>query len=224
MNLVLLGPPGCGKGTQAKMLFEKYDLMHISTGETFRELLKTDKLDNPADDPGAKEVKKYIDKGLFVPDDIVMKVVSNRLDREDCIKNGFLLDGFPRNLFQAKFLDKHLAQKDRKIYNVVSLELSDETIIARLSSRLICPSCGANYNLISQHPKSDKKCDSCGKKLVQRKDDTVEVVKRRLDIYKNETFPLIKYYTTKHLLVKINAENNVEEVFKDICNAINNKI
>lgn len=216
MILIILGPPGSGKGTQSKMLFEKYNLVHISTGEIFREILK-------ADSPVAKELKKFVEQGLFVPDDIVMEVVGNRLDHEDCMKNGFLLDGFPRNLSQAKFLDKYLSQKDKEIDSVIYLEISDEIIISRLSSRYMCPSCSANYNLISNHPKSDKRCDSCGTELVQRKDDMADVVKRRLDIYKNETFPLLEYYIKKNLLVKINAENSVEEVFKDICNAIKAK-
>jgi adenylate kinase len=208
MNLILLGPPGAGKGTQAKMIAAKYDLPHISTGDMFREAVQS------GSELGQR-LKSYMVSGKLVPDEVVIDVVRERLSRQDCAR-GFLLDGFPRTVPQAKELDRILAQAQRKIDAVLNIYLNDEEIVKRLSSRRVCGSCGASYNLISQPPKADNICDVCGKQLIHRPDETPETVRNRLKVYNEQTSPLIEYYTQQAVLFKIDGSQKQDKVFGSI--------
>lgn len=189
MRIVLLGPPGAGKGTQAVRLVEKYNIPHISTGDIFRKNLKEKtKL-------GLK-AKEYMDKGLLVPDELVVDIVKSRLMEDDC-KEGFLLDGFPRTVEQADALEAELNKLGWKLDGVINIEVKDEVLIDRLTGRLVCRKCGATYHSKFNKPKQEDVCDVCGGELYTRDDDKVETVKNRLDVYKNQTQPLIDYYTKK---------------------------
>lgn len=212
MNLILLGPPGAGKGTQAKMVAAKYKLPHISTGDMFRETAQS------GSELG-KKLQSFMSAGKLVPDDVVIEVVKTRLSKPDT-KNGFLLDGFPRTVPQAQALDRILAEKNGKIDDVVSLSVNGEEIVKRLSSRRVCAGCGASYNTITQPPKVENVCDLCGGKVVQRADDTAETVRNRLRVYNEQTSPLIDYYAKKGVLRDVDGSRPVEEVFKNICEVI----
>lgn len=212
MNIILLGPPGAGKGTQAKMVAEKFSLQHISTGDMFRETAAS------GSELG-KKLQSFMSKGALVPDDVVIEIVKERLSKPDCEK-GFLLDGFPRTLAQAKSLDDLLKSMGKKIDHVVSISVEDEAIIKRLSSRRVCLACGASYNTITQKPKVEGVCDKCKGKVVLRADDNAETVKNRLSVYKNQTSPLIDYYKNKKVLREVNGEGSVEEVFKKISDLV----
>jgi adenylate kinase len=209
MNLILLGPPGAGKGTQAKMVAHKYGLPHISTGDMFRETAAS------ASELGNK-LQSFMSQGKLVPDDVVIEVVKTRLAKPDCA-NGFLLDGFPRTVKQAEELDKLLAEENRKISIVLNIDLSDGEIVKRLSSRRVCIGCGASYNLVTQSPKVADVCDQCLGKVVQRSDDNAETVANRLRVYHEQTSPLIDYYTRADVLKKVDGSRSVEEVFKNLC-------
>jgi adenylate kinase len=209
MNLILLGPPGAGKGTQAKMIATKYHLPHISTGDMFRETAASGS-------PLGEKLQSYMSQGKLVPDTVVIEVVESRLSKPDCV-NGFLLDGFPRTVKQAEALDRLLAQKKQKIDVVLNIELNDNEIIKRLSSRRVCIGCGASYNLISQTPKVEDICDLCAGKVIQRADDNAETIKNRLQVYNDQTSPLIDYYSRSKVLKKVDGSNSVEEVFKNLC-------
>jgi adenylate kinase len=211
MNLILLGPPGAGKGTQAKQVAEKYKIAHISTGDIFRETAKS------GSELG-KKLQEYMSSGKLVPDTLVIEIVMNRLKKDDCTK-GFLLDGFPRTIEQSKALDEALAKNNNKIDRVISLDVNNEEIVKRLSSRRVC-ACGASYNLISQPPKKDEICDKCSAKLVLRADDNPQTVRKRLEVYDEQTKPLIEYYKNKKVLSSINGMNSVDTVFKDITLAL----
>ncbi|MCD6381521.1 MAG: adenylate kinase [Candidatus Aenigmarchaeota archaeon] len=205
MKLVLLGPPGSGKGTYSSRLAKELGIPHISTGDLLREeVSKGSEL--------GKKAKEYMDKGELVPNEIVLEILKQRLQQPDCEK-GFILDGFPRNLEQAKILDE-ITEIDKVIY----LDVPDEIIIERLSNRRICKKCGAIYNLKTMPPKVPGKCDICGGELYQREDDKPEVVKNRLVVYRENTTPLINYYKEKGILVefKIEHEIPVEEGIKKI--------
>lgn len=209
MNLILLGPPGAGKGTQAKMIAAKYHLPHISTGDMFRETAAS------GSELGTK-LQSFMSQGKLVPDAVVIEVVKERLAKPDCA-DGFLLDGFPRTVKQAEALDNLLAENKRKIDVVLNIELDDEEIIRRLSSRRVCIGCGGSYNLISQPSKIDGVCDLCGGKVIQRADDNAETIKNRLKVYHNQTSPLIDYYSRAEVLKKVDGSKPVEEVFKSLC-------
>jgi len=209
MNLILLGPPGAGKGTQAKMVAQKYSLSHISTGDMFRETAAS------ASELGNK-LQSFMSQGKLVPDDVVIEVVKTRLAKPDCVK-GFLLDGFPRTVKQAEELDKLLAEKNRKISIVLNIDLNDSEIVKRLSSRRVCIGCGASYNLVTQSPKAADVCDQCLGKVVQRTDDNAETVMNRLNVYHEQTSPLIDYYSRAGVLKKADGSKPVEEVFKSLC-------
>ncbi|MBN1622282.1 MAG: adenylate kinase [Endomicrobiales bacterium] len=215
MNLIILGPPGAGKGTQAKKIAKKYNIQHVSTGDIFRETSKS------GSDLG-KKLQSYMSSGALVPDDLVVEIVKERIVRPDCQK-GFLLDGFPRTLVQAENLDKVLLKENRKIDKALSLDLSEEEVVSRLSSRRVCKSCGANYNLITQPPKNGEICDNCSGELVQRADDNPETIKQRLKVYRDQTEPLIEYYSKTKILVKIDGAKSINEVFKNICAVIEEK-
>jgi len=200
---ILIGPPGSGKGTQAKKVSEFLNYSFISTGDVLREeVKKKTKLGNI--------VKKYMEKGALVPDDLMLKIIKKNLKK----KKGIVLDGFPRTINQAKGLDEILKNKSLKIDKVFYLKVKEEEIIKRLSSRRICPKCQSVYNLITKKPKNDEVCDICNLKLIQRDDDKEEVIRKRLEVYNEETKELLNYYKDK--ILEINGEGNPEEVFEKI--------
>ncbi len=203
MRLVFIGPPGIGKGTYASMLSKKYGIPHISTGDIFREeIAKGTEL--------GKKVKEYVEKGLLVPDDIVIEVVRRRLSQPDC-RRGFILDGFPRTLRQAEELEKITT-----IDAAILFEAPLEVVIERVSGRLVCPKCGAVYHIKWRPPKTPGICDVCGSQLVRRKDDEPEVVRRRYELYLQTFTPIIEFYRRKGLLIEIDASREAEEVVADL--------
>ncbi len=212
MRIVLLGPPGAGKGTQAVKLVDKYNIPHISTGDIFRKNLKE------KTQLGLK-AKEYMDKGLLVPDDLVVDIVKDRLMEKDC-NRGFLLDGFPRTVEQAEALEKELNKLNIKLSGVINIDVEDKTLIDRLTGRLVCRNCGATYNVKFNRPKKDNICDECGGELYTRDDDKEETVKNRLKVYKKQTQPLIDYYDKKGILTTIDGELGAETVFVKICEAL----
>ena len=196
-NIVLLGPPGAGKGTLSEILLRDENLAHVSTGDIFRtEIGKGSEI--------GKLAKSYIDAGKLVPDEVVADMVAGKLISEECA-NGFLLDGFPRTIKQAELLEAALAKAGKKLDAVVLFDAPEELLIQRLTARLTCRKCGASYNRIFSRPKQEGVCDSCGGELYQRTDDSLETAKNRLSVYKEQTFPLIEYYTGKSLLSKIDS-------------------
>lgn len=199
MNLILLGAPGAGKGTQAEKICEKYNIPAVSTGNIIREALKN------GTDMGLK-AKSYIDAGALVPDEVVIGIIKERLAEDDC-KNGFILDGFPRTIPQAEALD----QMGINIDKVVDIEVPDEKIAARLSGRRVCLKCGATYHLEYKKPKADGICDACGEELVQRKDDKPETVIDRLNVYHEQTEPLKDYYAKTGKLVVVEGQEEVAD-------------
>jgi adenylate kinase len=208
MHLVLLGPPGAGKGTQAKRLAEKLGLPHISTGDILRQNVK----DGTA---LGKEAKGIMEKGLLVPDEMVASMLDERFNNPD-IKKGFILDVYPRTLPQAKTLDDILARKKLSVDLVVYLDTSDEVIIKRLTGRLVCSKCGANFHAVNMPPKKAGLCDNCQGSLYQRSDDNEVTVRKRLEVYKNEVASLIKYYNQQNKLHSLNADLDAFEVLEQI--------
>ena len=204
MYIIFLGAPGAGKGTQAVMLAEKLKLVQVASGDLFRQALQKET------ELGIK-AKAYMEKGQLVPDEITIQMVLERLSAPDC-ENGAILDGFPRNIQQAEALDKALAQQSKAIDKVVYIKVSEEELLKRLSGRWICRNCQAPYHAVDSPPKVKGKCDRCGGELYQRPDDTVETVKKRLEVYFAETAPLIDYYNQAGKLVEINGEGSVDEV------------
>ena len=204
MKLIMLGPPGSGKGTQAKELAKHYKIVHISTGEIFRESIKQKTA-------LGKLAASLINDGKFIPDDVTNKLVEERLKQEDC-KKGFILDGYPRTYNQAKFFNN----LNYQINYVLNIEVSKKELIRRLSARRYCVDCKTNYNLIYIQPKKEGECDKCSGQLAQRKDDEPEAIKKRLVIYHTLTEPLIKFYKEKNLLININGEQKIEKVFSEI--------
>ena len=202
MNVILLGAPGAGKGTQAAVICEKLNIPTISTGNIIREALKN------GTEMGLK-AKSYMDAGKLVPDEVVIGIVKERLAQDDCA-NGFILDGFPRTIPQAEALDAMGVVIDK----VIDIEVADEVIVNRLSGRRVCEKCGRPYHLESLKPKAEGICDDCGGTLVQRKDDSIETVKARLDIYHNETEPLKDYYAKQNKLVVVEGQDTVEDTSK----------
>ncbi|QCX33857.1 adenylate kinase [Caloramator sp. E03] len=212
MNIVLLGPPGAGKGTQAKQIAEKFNIPHISTGDIFRKNIKEKT-------PLGITAKEYIDKGYLVPDEITIAIVEDRLKQDDCL-DGFLLDGFPRTIEQADALDSVLLSINKKLEYVIDIQVSEDELIKRLTGRRICTACGASYHIIFNPPKQEGICDICNAKLVQRPDDSIETVKNRLDVYKKQTEPLINYYKDKQIYYGINGQQDIQKVFSDICSVL----
>jgi len=190
LRMVLLGPPGAGKGTYASRLTKRLGIPHISTGDMVREEIK-------AGTELGNVLKKYSDKGELVPDEIIIEMLKRRLKEKDCVK-GFILDGFPRNIVQAEALERIT-----KIDLVINIDVPDEVIVKRLSNRLVCSKCGAIYNLLTLRPKRDMICDVCGGNLIRREDDSPEVVRERLKIYRERTRPLIKYYMDREILKNV---------------------
>ncbi len=208
MNLIFLGPPGAGKGTQAKRVAEKYGIPQISTGDMLREAVaKGTEL--------GKKAKEYMDKGELVPDEVVIGIVKERLQQPDCEK-GFILDGFPRTLAQAEALDEMLKELNKKIDAVINVVVPEEEVVKRITYRRTCRNCGAVYHLIYAPPKEDNKCDKCGGELYQRDDDKEETVRERYRVYKQNTEPLIDYYRKKGILYDVDGTKDIEGVWKEI--------
>ena len=212
MNLILLGPPGAGKGTQATRIVEKYKVPHISTGDIFRENIKNNT-------PLGQKAQEYMNRGELVPDQLVVDIALDRLSKDDC-KNGFLLDGFPRTVFQADALDKFLKDKGKGIDLVINIEVEDKMLIERLDARRVCPTCAATYNVIGMPPKKEGICDKCNDTLIQRKDDKKETVGNRIKVYHEQTSPLIDYYKEKGLIKDFDGMIGADALFDEIVKAI----
>lgn len=212
MRIVLLGPPGAGKGTQASSIVKKYNIPHISTGDIFRANIK----EGTALGTKAKE---YMDKGLLVPDELVVSIVKDRLTKEDC-KDGFLLDGFPRTVNQAEALNSELSLMGIRLDRVVNIEANSQILIQRAIGRRICKECGATYHVSFNPPKVEGICDLDNAPLFQRDDDIEETVATRIQVYENQTQPLIDYYQQKGLLLDINGIKPIDEIFNTIVEAL----
>lgn len=215
MRLILLGAPGSGKGTMAADLEAAFQIPHISTGDIFRQNIK-DRT------PLGQEADKYIKQGALVPDSVTIAMVADRLKQEDC-KVGFMLDGFPRTVAQAEALGEILAQGHVKLNAVIELQVSDESILERLTSRRVCSTCGKTYNLDSLKPKLDGICDTCGGTLYQRDDDKEETIRKRLANYYNQTLPLSDYYQKLNLLIRINNEGEVGSALSTVLAALSER-
>jgi adenylate kinase len=208
MKIIMLGAPGAGKGTQAKMIADKYQIPHISTGDIFRANIKN------GTELG-KEAKSYMDKGLLVPDELTVKILLDRVANKDC-ENGYVLDGFPRTIPQATVLEEALAKTGDKIDYAVNVDVPDENIIKRMSGRRACLKCGATYHIEHIPPKKDGVCDVCGEALVLRDDDKEETVKNRLEVYHKQTQPLIDFYSERGVLKVVDGTVDMKDVFASI--------
>ncbi len=207
MNIILLGPPGAGKGTQAKKISENYSLPHISTGDILRENISNNK-------PLGLKAKSYMSRGELVPDELLITIIKERLARSDC-SEGFLLDGFPRTIPQAEALQMILTESGRKIDVVLNIDVDDEELIKRLSGRRMC-ACGTSFHIVFNPPEKEGICDACNGKLYQREDDKADAIRKRLIVYKNQTQPLINYYIEKSLLRRIDGSKDISTIFEDI--------
>lgn len=207
-----MGSPGAGKGTQAKSVSLRYFIPHISTGDIFRKNISNNT-------PLGIEAKKYIDNGDLVPDEITISLVMERLSNEDC-KRGFLLDGFPRTVNQAKALDTYLSSKQEKLDAVLQISVPKEFILDRMTGRRSCMSCGASYHVKYNPPSTLGKCDICGSNIIQRRDDTEEILRERLEVYELQTRPLIDYYISRGILKEVDGTKAINEVFESICTVL----
>ena len=212
MKIIMLGAPGAGKGTQAKMLADKYKIPHVSTGDIFRANIKN------GTELGTK-AKVYMDQGMLVPDELTCDLVVDRIKQDDC-KDGYILDGFPRTIPQAECLDKALDALNDKIDFAVNVEVPDENIIRRMSGRRACLSCGRTYHILYNPPKEEGICDECKKELVLRDDDKPETVEKRLKVYHEQTQPLIDYYRNKGVLAEVDGTRDMQEVFTAITDVL----
>ena len=208
MKIIMLGAPGAGKGTQAKMIAEKYSIPHVSTGDIFRANIKEQT-------ELGMEAKKYMDQGLLVPDELTVKILLDRVAKDDC-KNGYVLDGFPRTIPQAEVLDKAVTELGEKIDFAINVDVKDENIIRRMSGRRACLKCGATYHIEHIPPKKEGICDKCGSELVLRDDDKPETVEKRLKVYHEQTQPLIDYYNKKGILKEVDGSQDMKDVFNAI--------
>ena len=204
----MLGAPGAGKGTQAKLIAEKFGIPHISTGDIFRANIKE------GTDLG-KEAKEYMDKGQLVPDELTVRILLDRVSKEDC-KNGYVLDGFPRTIPQAQVLDNEVAKLGDKIDFAIDVDVPDENIVRRMGGRRACLKCGATYHVEYIPPKKEGICDTCGSELVLRDDDKPETVKKRLEVYHKQTQPLIDHYSRQNILRTVDGTQDMNDVFSDI--------
>ena len=212
MQIVLFGPPGAGKGTQAKFISDRFNIPHISTGDILRENVRE------GTELG-KKAKAFMDKGELVPDNVLIDIIKDRLQKPDSRK-GFLLDGFPRTLKQAEALDEILDDINKKLDAVINVDVGASALVQRLSGRRTCKACGATYNITLNPPKVAGVCDSCGGELYQRADDTEAAIKNRIAVYKKQTQPLIDYYKKKGLLIDVDGEREIDEVRSDIMKAL----
>ncbi|MEC4675981.1 MAG: adenylate kinase [Nitrospirota bacterium] len=209
MRLVLLGAPGAGKGTQAKKLIEKYSIPQISTGDILRKAVADGT-------PLGKEAKAVMDKGELVPDKVVLGLVEERLKQDDC-KNGYILDGFPRNTAQAEALDAILVSMGAPLTVALSVDVDKDDLMKRLTGRRTCRNCQQMYNIYFSMPKTEGVCDKCGGELYQRDDDKEETIKKRLEVYEAQTAPLIEYYSKKGILKSIQGIGSIDEIFGKVC-------
>ena len=212
MKIIMLGAPGAGKGTQAKMIADRYSVPHISTGDIFRANIKNNT-------ELGQEAKKYMDQGLLVPDELTVKILLDRVAAEDC-KNGYVLDGFPRTIPQAEVLNHALTEMGEKVDFAIDVDVPDENIINRMSGRRACLSCGATYHIVHIPPKTEGVCDRCGSELILRDDDKAETVKNRLQVYHEQTQPLIDYYTEQGVLRTVDGTKDMKDVFEEIVNIL----
>lgn len=212
MNLILLGPPGAGKGTQAVRIIEKYGIPHISTGDIFRKNIKE------GTELG-KKAQEYMNRGELVPDSLVIEIALDRLKEDDC-KRGFLLDGFPRTVEQAEALDVFLEGEGKKIDHVINIEVAKEILMDRLVTRRVCKACGATYNIKGMPPKKEGICDKCGGELYQRADDTEETVNNRIDVYNAQTVPLLAYYERAGNISNFDGSIGLEKLFAEIADLL----
>ncbi len=215
MRLVLLGAPGAGKGTQAKMLIEKYGIPQISTGDILRKAVADGT-------PLGKAAKAVMDRGELVPDKVVLDLVEERLKQDDC-KKGYILDGFPRNTAQAETLDKMLQGLGMPLDSALSVDVPKDDLLKRLTGRRTCKNCQQMYNIYFSPPKKDNVCDKCGGELFQRDDDKEETIKKRLDVYEAQTAPLMDYYGKKGILKSIQGVGTIDEIFNKVCAALEGK-
>jgi len=204
VNILFMGPPGAGKGTQAEKVVAAFGIPHISTGDAFRQAMQEGT-------PLGRKAKEYVDQGLLVPDDVTNGIVRERLRQDDC-RNGFLLDGYPRTIAQAEALDEMLGEMGKRLEHVINLKVDRGLLLARLTGRRICKKCGATYHMVFNPPKREGVCDKCGGELFQRSDDTEEKVGTRLDEYVNKTAPLLDYYREKGLLREVDGEQDIDRV------------
>ncbi|MDO4712120.1 MAG: adenylate kinase [Peptostreptococcaceae bacterium] len=212
MKLILLGPPGAGKGTQAESIKEAYDLVHISTGDIFRKNMKENTV-------LGKKAKEYVDKGQLVPDEITIAMVEDRLKEED-VAEGFLLDGFPRSVNQAEALDELMMEMGTKIDKVINIQVDKSILVGRAIGRRICRDCGSTYHVEFNPTQKAGICDKCQGELYQRVDDVEETVEKRIDVYEKETMPLVEYYTGKGNIATIKGDRAIDKVFSDIQQAL----
>jgi len=215
LRLILLGPPGAGKGTQAARICQKYGIPHISTGDIFRKHIKEGT-------EFGKKAQEYMNKGELVPDDLVLEIGEARLMEEDC-KNGFLLDGFPRTEYQAEQLDRYLHEKGLDIDKVLDIDVDKEVLTTRLVGRRVCRSCGATYHVINMPPEKEGVCDVCGGELYQRSDDTAATVENRIEVYLAQTRPLVAYYEKVGKIAHIDGDQGLDEVLSDIVNVLGDR-
>ena len=212
MKIVLLGPPGAGKGTQAKSISNRYSIPHISTGDIFRKNISEET-------PLGIEAKQYIDNGQLVPDEVTINMVKDRLTWEDC-ENGYLLDGFPRTVAQAEALQEFLDSRNENLDTALCIEVPSSFILERMTGRRVCPSCGASYHIKFNPPANDGKCDLCGSDVTAASDVYKRQVKERLDVYERQTKPLIDFYKEKNLLSTVDGTKAINEVFEGICDIL----
>ncbi|WP_300409512.1 adenylate kinase [Lagierella sp.] len=210
MRLVLLGPPGAGKGTQAEKIVNEFGVVHVSTGDIFRKNIKEET-------ELGKKVKGYLEQGKLVPDELTIDLVWDRLDQEDC-KEGFMLDGFPRTIEQANALTEGLEKRGIKLDCVINIDVDANTLIKRLAGRRVCLNCGATYHVDNKPTKVEGVCDKCGSKVVQRDDDKEETVKNRIEVYQRQTEPLIEYYNNQGLIFNVDGTLTADEVFSRVKN------
>ncbi len=208
MNFIFLGPPGSGKGTQAKRVCEELNILHLSTGDVLREAVKN------GTELG-KEAKKYMEAGDLVPDQLIVGLIEDKLKGGE-LDRGFILDGFPRTVPQADALKEMFVKNNKAVDKAILLDVSDEEVINRLSGRFYCPKCNAGYNYPAKMPKAEGVCDNDGEKLLRRPDDEPDVVENRLNVYKKQTEPIVNFYQKESILIKVNGEGDINEIFRQL--------
>ncbi len=208
MKIIMLGAPGAGKGTQAIKIADKYGIPHISTGDLFRSNIGNNT-------ELGREAKQYMDAGKLVPDELTVRMLFDRVSNEDC-KNGYVLDGFPRTIAQAEVLEEEVGKRDDRIDFAINVDVPDDHIIRRMSGRRACPKCGATYHIEHVPPKKEGICDSCGEQLILRNDDAPETVQKRLDVYHEQTQPLIDFYDKRKILRTVDGTKDLQDVFGEI--------